>query len=116
MANSRPVYSTETGKLCPGCGQSVFACNCNAQIVFGGGDGIIRLSREIKGRKGKGVTIVSGFQGTEDELKALAKKLKQVCGTGGTVKDGVIEIQGDARLKILQTLEQAGHRVKLAGG
>lgn len=116
MANSRPVYSTETGRLCPGCGQPVSACVCNSKKVFGGGDGVIRLSRETKGRKGKGVTLVTGFQGTEDELKTLAKKLKQVCGTGGTVKDGVIEIQGDARLKIQQTLEAAGHRVKLAGG
>lgn len=84
--------------------------------MVGGGDGIIRLSRETKGRKGKGVTLVSGVQGTEDEVKALAKRLKQVCGTGGTVKDGVIEIQGDMRHKIRQELEKAGLRVKLAGG
>ena len=81
-----------------------------------GGDGIIRISRETKGRKGKGVTLVTGFQGSGEDLKALAKRLKQVCGTGGTVKQGVIEIQGDLRHKIQQELETAGYRVKLAGG
>lgn len=115
-SGSRPVYSTEVGRLCPACGLSASVCNCKAARVFRSGDGIIRLSRETKGRKGKGVTLVTGFQGSEDELKALAKKLKQLCGTGGTVKDGVIEIQGDMRHKIQQSLEASGHRVKLAGG
>jgi translation initiation factor 1 len=116
MSGSRPVYSTETGRLCPRCGLSARVCGCNVVKEFKGGDGIIRLSRETKGRKGKGVTLVTGFQGSEDDLKALAKKLKQLCGTGGTVKDGVIEIQGDMRHKIQQALEASGHRVKLAGG
>lgn len=91
-------------------------CACNSGKTFDGGDGIIRLKRETKGRKGKGVTLVTGFQGTEDELKTLAKRLKQICGTGGTVKQGVIEIQGDMREKIQAELEAAGHRVKIAGG
>ena len=91
-------------------------CVCNAGKTFGGGDGIIRLKRETKGRKGKGVTLVTGFQGSADELKTLAKRLKQICGTGGTVKEGVIEIQGDMREKIQRELEAAGHRVKIAGG
>lgn len=116
MKNSRPVYSTESGKLCPGCGQPVDACTCSDGMLNTEGDGIIRISRETKGRKGKGVTLVNGYQGTEEELKAMGRRLKQVCGTGGTVKNGVIEIQGDVRHKIQQELEKAGHKVKLAGG
>lgn len=116
MKNSRPVYSTETGKLCPGCGYSLDACQCNKSNFNTDGDGIIRLSRETKGRKGKGVTLVNGFQGSEAELKALGKQLKQLCGTGGTVKNGIIEVQGDVREKIKIELENAGHKVKLAGG
>ncbi len=122
MKNSRPVYSTETGKLCPGCGHAVNACQCkngkqgkHAKLNLEG-DGIIRLSRETKGRKGKGVTLVNGVQGSEAELKALGKRLKQICGTGGTVKNGIIEIQGDVREKIKIELESIGHKVKLAGG
>ncbi len=119
MKNSRPVYSTESGRLCPGCARAESACQCkqgkqakvNAQA-----DGIIRVSRETKGRKGKGVTLITGFQGSEDELKALGKRLKQLCGTGGTVKNGVIEIQGDVRNKIVEVLKQEGRQVKLAGG
>ncbi|MBT5484597.1 MAG: stress response translation initiation inhibitor YciH [Gammaproteobacteria bacterium] len=116
MKNSRPVYSTETGKLCPGCGYSVNACQCKKGKLNSEGDGIIRLSRETKGRKGKGVTLVNGVQGSEAELKALGKRLKQICGTGGTVKNSIIEIQGDVREKIKLELENMGHKVKLAGG
>ena len=116
MKNSRPVYSTESGTLCNGCGQPVAACDCKKGVLNTNGDGIIRVSRETKGRKGKGVTLVTGFQGTEADLKVLGKRLKQLCGTGGTVKNGVIEIQGDVRHKIHQELEKAGHKVKLAGG
>jgi len=116
MRNSRPVYSTETGKLCPGCGLSVSACTCKSGVLNAEGEGIIRLFRETKGRKGKGVTLVKGYQGTVEELKQLGKRLKQLCGTGGTVKNGVIEVQGDVRQKIQQELEKTGHKVKLAGG
>lgn len=116
MKNSRPVYSTETGRLCPKCGRSKPGCGCKKSSIITSSDGIIRISRETKGRKGKGVTLVSGFQGTESELKALGKRLKQLCGTGGTVKEGRIEIQGDLRHKIYQELDNAGYKVKLAGG
>lgn len=116
MKNSRSVYSTETGKLCPDCGQAIDGCTCSKGKTFTDGDGIIRLSRQTKGRKGKGVTLVTGFQGTEEELKNLGKHLRQVCGTGGTVKNGVIEMQGDLRHKIQQELVNAGYSVKLAGG
>ena len=76
----------------------------------------MRIRRETKGRKGKGVTTVSGVNLAEAELKTLAKLLKQTCSTGGTVKDGVIEIQGDHRQILKTELEKHGHQVKLAGG
>jgi translation initiation factor 1 len=79
-------------------------------------DGIVRIHRETKGRGGKGVSIVTGLKINETQLKELAKKLKQHCGTGGTVKNHTIEIQGDQREKIKSVLESFGHKVKLAGG
>ena len=98
MDNSRLVYSTETGKICPSCQKPVSECTCKKKksrsqtnIKY---DGIIRVQREVKGRKGKTVTTVSGFQINSDELKNLAAQLKRQCGTGGSVKDGVIIIQG----------------------
>jgi len=79
-------------------------------------DGVVRISRQNKGRKGAGVSLISGVPVTEAELKTLAKTLKQKCGTGGTVKNGVIEIQGDHRELLRDLLQQAGYTVKLAGG
>ncbi|MGS2723981.1 stress response translation initiation inhibitor YciH [Porticoccus sp. GXU_MW_L64] len=104
--NSRLVYSTDQGRIQPN--ETV------AQRPKG--DGIVRIHRETKGRKGKGVSLISGLDLPDAELKKLAKRLKQLCGTGGAVKDGVIEIQGDAREKLKAELEKQGHTVKLAGG
>jgi translation initiation factor 1 len=115
MSNSRPVYSTDKGRLCPGCGHPAGACQCRKQTVVAG-DGIVRVSRETKGRKGKGVTLVTGVALPEEELKQLGTRLKQLCGTGGTVKDGVIEIQGDQRDKLFTWFQQQGQKVKKAGG
>ncbi|MFG1495745.1 translation initiation factor Sui1 [Saccharospirillum sp. HFRX-1] len=109
------VYSTESGRTCPDCGQPVADCRC-APDAPPEGDGVVRVSRETKGRKGKGVTLISGLALPEKELKALAKKLKAKCGTGGTVKDFVIEIQGDQRDTLVPELEKLGYRVKRAGG
>lgn len=103
---SRPVYSTETGRIKQ---QS----DPSPKLLT---DGIIRIRRETKGRKGKGVTTVSGFDLDADKLKALAKQLKKTCSTGGTVKGGVIEIQGDHRDQLKQQLDKMGYEVKLAGG
>lgn len=119
MSNSRLVYSTESS-TCPGCHKPLRSCKCRLvqdngiprQIV----DPPIRISRESKGRKGKGVTLITGFQSSDAELKALAKKLKALCGSGGTVKNDVIEIQGDHRDQIKQELEKQFKNVKLAGG
>jgi len=120
MSNSRLVYSTEADSTCPGCHKPLRKCRCrqvqdkgNARQII---DPAIRISRESKGRKGKGVTLVSGLTLPEAELRALAKRLKALCGSGGTVKDGVIEIQGDHREQIKQELEKRFKDVKLAGG
>lgn len=80
------------------------------------GDGIVRVRRETKGRGGKTITAIDGVALASDALKDLAKDLKQRCGTGGAVKDGVIEIQGDHRDVIVQALEERGYTVKRAGG
>ncbi|NIQ93669.1 MAG: translation initiation factor Sui1 [Desulfuromonadales bacterium] len=115
-ANSRPVYSSEQGRLCPDCGQPVRECRCRKRSSAPAGDGIVRLSRQTKGRKGKGVTLVTGVPLADDQLKDLAKALKQKCGSGGTVKDGVIEIQGDHRETLMAELKKKGWTVKKAGG
>jgi len=114
--NLGTVYSTEHGKMCPNCGKPVSACNCSQNEGIPDGDGIVRLSRETKGRKGKGVTIIRGLPLPQSELKALAKKLKQKCGTGGTVKNHTIEIQGDHRDLLFEELSKQGFKVKRSGG
>jgi translation initiation factor 1 len=104
--DSRLVYSTETGPV----------KEVDAPTRSYDGDGIVRIRRETSGRKGKGVTTITGFDLDAAALKTLAKQLKQKCSTGGTVKDGVIEIQGDHRDTLKTELEKLGHTVKLAGG
>lgn len=79
-------------------------------------DGIVRVGRETKGRKGAGVTVITGIQSHPEGLEKLAKQLKQLCGTGGTVKNGVIEIQGEHRDRLVQELSSLGYTVKRAGG
>jgi translation initiation factor 1 len=101
--------------MCPGCGRPVAECSCGAP-ERPAGDGIVRVSRETKGRKGKGVTLVTGIPLDDSELKALAKVLKAKCGTGGTIKDGVIEIQGDQRDLLVPLLEAKGWTVRRSGG
>ncbi|MGM0524758.1 MAG: stress response translation initiation inhibitor YciH [Pseudomonadota bacterium] len=103
---SQVVYSTEQGKIDP---------EPEPEEVPEG-DGVVRLQRQTKGRKGKGVTIVSGIPEPQQELKAIAKKLKQFCGVGGSVKEYEIELQGDQRDAAEQWLTKQGYRVKRAGG
>lgn len=109
------VFSTEQGRMCPDCRHPVADCCCS-QPSRPTGDGVVRVSRETKGRKGKGVTLVTGIPLDDKELKALAKVLKARCGTGGTVKDGVVEIQGDQRDILVPLLQAKGWTVKRAGG
>lgn len=113
------VYSTEKGNLCPRCQSAVDACCCtelDEQERLSKLDGIVRISRETKGRKGKGVTLITGIPLADKELKAFAKTLKKQCGTGGALKDSVIEIQGDHRETLKVYLEKHHYKVKLAGG
>jgi len=118
--NARLVYSTESGRVCPECGRSVKRCACKQKKSKPQSrvqtDGIIRIGREKKGRKGKTVTTISGFQETTDNVKQIAKKLKGMCGTGGSIKDGVIIIQGDHRQTIRSELSKQGFNTKLSGG
>ena len=116
LNNSRPVYSCASGRLCPNCGKALSKCHCKKQPEAPKGDGIVRIQRETKGRKGKGVTLITGVPLSGDDLKKLAKALKQKCGTGGTIKNGVIEIQGDHRDLLLEELQKLGWKVKKAGG
>jgi translation initiation factor 1 len=118
QAGSTLVYSTEAGgRMCPGCGAPVAQCRCKElKARLPATDGIVRVSHETKGRKGKGVTVVKGVALDAAGLTALGKQLKTACGSGGTVKDGVIEIQGDHRELVIAALVKQGHTVKRAGG
>lgn len=123
MSKSRLVYSTESGRICPRCSDPVSFCKCkqkkeatNKSIAGLPEDGIIRISREIKGRKGKTVTVITGIPLDISELKKLTKKLKTICGSGGSIKEGAIVLQGDHRLAAMEEITKQGYRVKLAGG
>jgi translation initiation factor 1 len=115
--NSSLVYSSESGRICPKCCKPIATCICRKSAAnLPKGNGIVRVARETKGRKGKGVTLVSGVPLPPEGLKALAKELKQKCGSGGTLKEGVIEIQGDHRDALIELLTARGWTVKRSGG
>jgi translation initiation factor 1 len=107
------VYSTEVGRTCPECRQAQAACVCKARAKAApAGDGVVRVSRQSKGRGGKTVTLVKGLALDGVELALLGKQLRTACGAGGTVKDGVIEVQGDHCELLIATLGKLGHRAK----
>jgi translation initiation factor 1 len=112
------VYSTDGGRMCPACRQPVSSCRCAASSAraLPSGDGVARIRREVGGRGGKTVTVVSGLALDPIALAALSKRLKSACGTGGTVKAGSIELQGDHREQLASLLADEGIRSKLAGG
>ncbi|MBS7806905.1 translation initiation factor Sui1 [Variovorax sp. PCZ-1] len=116
------VYSSETGRICPECRQPVAQCQCAANKKAlavannASADGFVRVQRETKGRGGKSVTMVRGLALDAVALAALGKQLKAACGSGGTVKDGVIEVQGDHVEKRTAALQKLGHKVKRVGG
>ena len=110
------VYSTDHGCMCPDCSQALAQCVCKQNKPLPTGDGIVRVSRETKGRGGKAVTLVKGVLLDAAALEQLGKQLKTACGTGGTVKDGVIEVQGDHIERVMAALQKLGHKVKRAGG
>ncbi len=110
------VYSSEHGKMCPLCAKAVAACVCRPNDPEPTGDGIVRVRRETKGRKGKGVTVITGIPLEVSDLNPFAKTLKKKCGSGGTVKNGVVEIQGDHRELLMTLLKKEGWKVKASGG
>ena len=109
------VYSTDTGRMCPGCRQPVASCTCR-QSAASKGDGVVRVSLQTKGRGGKSVTLVKGLALNAENLAVLGKQLRTACGAGGTVKDGVVEVQGDHVDTLLAALHKLGHTGKRAGG
>ncbi len=127
--DSQLVYSTEAGRMCPGCRQALAACVCKQQAAPVGdgvapvgdgvapvGGGVVRVSREKQGRGGKTVTVVRGLPLAPDALAALGKQLRAACGAGGTAKEGVLEVQGDHVERVLAWLQAQGHAAKRAGG
>ena len=109
------VWSSDGADRCPDCGAALADCRCRS-AAHPVGDGIVRVARETKGRKGAGVTVVTGVPLDEAGLKELAGDLKKACGSGGTLKDGVIEIQGEHRDRLVALLEKRGYKVKRVGG
>lgn len=116
FSNSSLVYSTDSGRACPACRQPVSGCVCKPLGARAPSDGVARVARSSKGRGGKTVTLVTGLGLDEAALLALGKLLKAACGSGGTVKDGVIEVQGDHCAQVLLMLGKQGLRAKRAGG
>lgn len=114
-SNTPTVYSTESGRICPNCGRPVGSCACK-QSRRPLGDGVVRVSRESKGRKGKTVTLISGLPLADEPLRELLSELKRRCGSGGSLKDGVLEIQGDHRDVLVEELRKRGYAPKKAGG
>ena len=110
------VYSTDTGRMCPGCRQPVASCTCRKAAAAPQGDGVVRVFLQTKGRGGKSVTLVKGLALGAEALAELGKQLRAACGAGGTVKDGVVEVQGDHVDTLLAALHKLGHSGKRAGG
>lgn len=111
------VYSTDGGRMCPGCRKPAADCVCRLQAApMPGGDGVVRVGRETKGRGGKAVTVIRGLNLDAASLAALGKRLRTACGAGGTVKDGVLEVQGDHCERVMDCLKTEGWTVKRAGG
>lgn len=114
--DSRPVYSTESGRLCRQCQRPVADCVCGAARPPETGDGRVTVQRQSKGRGGKTVTVIRGLPLAGPDLKRLASDLKKSCGVGGAVKGDTIEIQGEQRAAMQKALEERGYRVVVAGG
>ena len=111
------VYSTDVGRTCPECRRPVAECRCRQKAAsVPAGDGAVRVGRQTKGRKGKDVTVVTGVPLGQADLEKLARDLKKRCGSGGTVRDGVIEIQGEHRDALVEELARRGYTAKRSGG
>jgi translation initiation factor 1 len=113
----RIVYSTGIGERCPNCLRAAAQCVCKRGTPGKvSGDGIVRISRETQGRKGKGVTVITGLGLTTEQLDELASELKKCCGSGGSATQGRIEIQGDHRDRLVDELSRRGWKAKRVGG
>jgi len=110
------VYSTDGGRMCPGCRRPLGGCVCAQAAPAPRADGIVRVSREKQGRGGKTVTVVRGLPLDADALAACGKRLRAACGSGGTAKDGALEVQGDHVERVIALLRAEGCVVKRAGG
>ncbi|MEO8003732.1 MAG: translation initiation factor Sui1 [Betaproteobacteria bacterium] len=110
------VYSTEGGRMCPECRRSIALCVCGKSKPAPATDGVVRVSRETKGRNGKSVTVIRGLALDSGAMTQLGKEIKSACGSGGTVKDGVIEVQGDHVDRVIAFLKGRALVVKRAGG
>lgn len=116
-SNGGLVYSTEKGRTCPECRHAIAQCICKGSAkAVPVGDGVVRVSLQTKGRGGKSVTLVKGLALDSVALALLGKQLRAACGSGGTVKDGVIEVQGDHCDHLVDVLKKHGHEAKRAGG
>ena len=115
MTKRHLVYTTDQGQHCPNCENPKIKCTC--QIATRTiSDGIIKLQKQVKGRNGKPVTLISGLPIDDAGLNKLAKELKKKCGAGGSIEGRNILIQGDKRKIIKDLLEKMGYQVKLSGG
>ncbi|HUH59865.1 MAG TPA: stress response translation initiation inhibitor YciH [Candidimonas sp.] len=110
--SSALVYSTEVGRVCPGCERPVTLCMCGSKPDPVRTDGVVRVSLETKGRRGKGVTVIKGVPLASPLLEQFGKQLKMLCGSGGTTKDGVIEIQGDHRELAASQVAERGWKLR----
>ncbi len=111
---SKLVYSTSLGAICPECARARKDCRCRElrNTAVPATDGVARLRYELNGRKGKGVTLISGLSLSHNELVELSGKLKRQFATGGAVKEGAIQLQGDFRLQAAEKLRELGFKVK----
>ena len=116
MTSGGLVYSTDSGRMCPACRKPVGQCSCHQTRPTGAADGIVRVVCEFKGRGGKSVTVIRGLALDDAALTLLGKHLKSACGSGGTVKNGVIEVQGEHLVTVMALLKKQGWTVKQAGG
>ena len=110
------VFSTDGGRMCPACRNPIERCVCSRKNLGPEADSVVRVSRETKGRNGKNVTVIRGLPFNDAALMLLGKEIKTACGSGGTVKDGVIEIQGDHCDRVIEILKPRFGKVKRAGG
>lgn len=116
LKNRAIVYSTEHGRMCGECGYAIQECRCKDKENQFTNEPKIRIWREVKGRRGKIVTLISGLPMNQTDLQEMSKELKKRCGSGGSVKEGAILIQGDHREKIFNYLQEKGYTVKKIGG